>query len=63
MDRYLTQETWGVGEAECEYEQRALSHDLKQQKSKKVGLNAESLRLPLGQKQEGLWGRGVSKHF
>lgn len=71
MDRYLTQETWGVDEAKYEYEHCALSHDLKQQKMKKVGLSAGSLRPlppphPLGQKkkkQEGLWGKGVSKHF
>lgn len=44
MDRYLTQETWGVDEAKHEYEHCALSHDLKQQKMKKVGLNAGSLR-------------------
>lgn len=70
MDRYLTQETWGVDEAKHEYEHCALSHDLKQQKMKKVGLNAGSLRplpphtpLDKKKKQKGLWGKGVSKHF
>lgn len=71
MDRYLTQETWGVDEAKYEYEHCALSHDLKQQKMKKVGLNAGSLRplpthTPLDKKKnktERVMGEGRLKAF
>lgn len=47
-----------MDEAKYEYEHCALSHDLKQQKMKKVGLNAGSLRAPLRQKnRKGYGGR------